>query len=89
MFAKSDIKGNLPKERQRVNIVKICAEIVTDNIFERNGSLRKDKSFPRGSAKSKIPNTAENESIKPNEKAEKGFISKIINAAKDKEVSPS
>ena len=43
----------------------------------------------KGFAKSKIPSTAEKESIKLKENADMGFTSKMRNAAKESAVNPS
>ena len=82
IFARSAVKGNLPKEKQRVIMVKTWADNVTAKRFDIKPMCRKDNISAMGFANNKIPNTAEKESMKLKENAEKGLKSKIKNAEK-------
>lgn len=89
IFAISAVKGILPKEKHRVIMVNICADSVTARAFGIKGIFIKDRMPDNGLAYIKIPETAENESIKLNEKAVKGLKINIANAANAMDVIAS
>ena len=89
MFAISAVIGILPKEKHRVIMVNICADSVTARAFGIKGIFIKDRMPDNGLAYIKIPKTAENESIKLNEKAVKGLKINIANAANAMDVIAS